>query len=160
MSQPRHARRRTRPLRLLQFTDMHLCPDDTGRVRGVATRQTFGRCLAHARAHHRPVDALLLTGDLVQDDPRAYAVVSALLSPETTPVHCLPGNHDLPQDIPRLLDQRPFDHSPVLRYGKWTLLQLDSSVRGQHQGIRPRHRLEQSPAEVERDDRVLLAGKD
>lgn len=126
--------RRGAPLRLLQFTDMHLCADATARVRGVATRATFERCLAHARAHHQPADALLLTGDLVQDDATAYRVVSELLAIEPAAVHCVPGNHDLPQDMPALLDRRPFDHSPVLRYGDWTLVQLDSSVRGRHQG--------------------------
>ena len=50
-----------RPLRLLQFTDLHLAPEPGGTVRGVATHQSFRRCLDHARRHHYPADALLLT---------------------------------------------------------------------------------------------------
>lgn len=134
MSPTRSPRRRSKPLRLLQFTDMHLTPEESGRVRGVVTRESFERCLAHARRHHAPVDAILLTGDLVQDDARAYLALPALFTARSVPVHCLPGNHDLPQEMESLLARRPFDLSPVLRYGPWTLIQLDSSVAGQHRG--------------------------
>jgi Icc protein len=128
MTRPRSHRRRAKPLRLLQFTDMHLCADRSARVKGMATTEAFARCLEHARAHHSPVDAILLTGDLVQDDSRAYLELATLMAPEASPVHCLPGNHDLPTEMEALLGQPPFDVSPLLRYGDWTLVQLDSSV--------------------------------
>jgi Icc protein len=100
----------------------------------VETTATFARCLQHARAHHSPVDAILLTGDLVQDDSRAYLELAALMAPEAGPVHCLPGNHDLPAEMEALLGRPPFDMAPVLRYGDWTLVQLDSSVSGAAHG--------------------------
>ncbi len=134
MARARSHRRRTKPLRLLQFTDLHLCAEGSGRVKGVETTATFARCLQHARAHHSPVDAILLTGDLVQDDSRAYLELAALMAPEAGPVHCLPGNHDLPAEMEALLGRPPFDMAPVLRYGDWTLVQLDSSVSGAAHG--------------------------
>jgi Icc protein len=134
MSPIRRVRKRSKPLRLLQFTDLHLSPDESGRVRGVATRESFASCLAHARRHHAPVDALLLTGDLVQDDARGYLALQGLLAAGKVPVHCLPGNHDLPREMEALLGRPPFDLSAVLRYGPWTLVQLDSTVAGQHAG--------------------------
>jgi Icc protein len=134
MSRTRSPRRRAKPLRLLQFTDMHLCPDRSGRVKGVDTMESFSRCLEHARSHHWPVDAVLLTGDLVQDDSRAYLELAAIMARETCPVHCVPGNHDLPSEMDALLGQPPFDLSPVLRYGDWTLVHLDSSVPGAAHG--------------------------
>ncbi len=134
MTRARSHRRRTKPLRLLQFTDLHLCAENSGRVKGMETTATFARCLEHARAHHSPVDAILLTGDLVQDDSRAYLELAALMAPEASPVHCLPGNHDLPAEMEALLGRPPFDMAPVLRYGDWTLVQLDSSVSGAAHG--------------------------
>lgn len=132
---PSHARRRrSKPLRLLQFTDLHLAPEESGRVRGIATHETFPRCLAHARRHHSPVDVLLLTGDLVQDDSRGYLALASMLATESVPVHCLPGNHDLPHEMEALLDREPFDLSPVQRYDEWTLILLDSAIPGVHQG--------------------------
>jgi Icc protein len=148
MTRVRRPRRRAKPLRLLQFTDLHLCADETGRVKGTATNESFSRCLAHAREHHSPVDAMLLTGDLVQDDARAYLALAGLMAGESIPVHCLPGNHDLAGEMDALLGRPPFDLSPVLRYGDWTLVQLDSSVAGAAHG-------ELSAASLEFLDEVL-----
>jgi len=121
-------------VRLIQFTDLHLSPEQSGRVRGVDTRDSFRRCLAHARRHAAPADALLLTGDLAQDDVRSYHALVEILAGETTPVHCLPGNHDLPEQMARVLGMAPFDLSPVLRYGDWTIVLLDSAIPGIHHG--------------------------
>lgn len=121
-------------MRLIQFTDLHLSPEQSGRVRGVDTRDSFRRCLAHARRHAAPADAFLLTGDLAQDDARSYHALVEILEGETTPVHCLPGNHDLPDQMARVLAAAPFDLSPVLRYGGWTIVLLDSAIPGTHHG--------------------------
>ena len=133
---------RSQPLRLLQFTDLHLAPGPDGTVRGVATQRSFHRCLEHARHHDYPVDALLLTGDLVQDDARAYPALAGMLSGEGVPVHCLPGNHDVTGEMGHALGARPFDLSPVARYGPWTLLLLDSATPGVHEGTLSREALE------------------
>lgn len=129
------------PLRLLQFTDLHLAPEPGDTVRGVATQRSFLRCLDHARRHHYPVDALLLTGDLVQDDGDTYEVLAGMLAEETVPVHCLPGNHDVTSRMGGPLARAPFDLSPVARYGPWTLLLLDSATPGVHAGALPREAL-------------------
>jgi len=121
-------------VRLIQFTDLHLSPEESGRVRGVDTRGSFRRCLAHARRHAGPADAFLLTGDLAQDDERSYHALVEILAGETTPVHCLPGNHDLPDQMARALAAAPFDLSPVLRHGDWTIVLLDSAIPGIHHG--------------------------
>ena len=122
------------PLRLLQFTDLHLTAEADGTVRGVATQDSFRRCLDHARRNHYPADALLLTGDLVQDDARAYRVLAGLLAGESVPVHCIPGNHDVTGEMPGPLGEAPFDLSPVVQYGPWILLLLDSATPGVHAG--------------------------
>lgn len=135
MSAPRRPRkRRNKPLRLLQFTDPHVSGDDGGRVRGMDTLASLGACVDHARRHHAPVDAVLLTGDLVQDDARGYLRLAPLFARGRTPVHCLPGNHDLPAEMADLLSRRPFAVDPVVRCDEWTLLLLDSSVAGAGHG--------------------------
>jgi Icc protein len=65
-------------VRLLQFTDTHLVAQVDGTLRGVVTRDSLQSVLRHARTHHWNTDALLLTGDLVNDDPGGYAVVREL----------------------------------------------------------------------------------
>lgn len=133
-SASRTRRRRSKPVRLLQFTDLHLTAEEDGRVKGVATLDSFARCLDHARAHHYPVDGILLTGDLVQDDPRGYLHLARVLAREDVPVHCLPGNHDLPGEMEGLLAREPFSLLPVVRNGHWSLVQLDSTVDGAAHG--------------------------
>lgn len=124
----RPRKRRNKPLRLLQFTDTHVSGDEDGRVRGIDTLASLRDCLDHARRHHFPVDAVLLTGDLVQDDPRGYLRLASAFSGLDVPVHCVPGNHDLPAEMEALLGNPPFSLEPVVRRDEWTLLLLDSSV--------------------------------
>lgn len=128
-------------VRLLQFTDLHLRGAAHERLRGVDTHATFSRCLTHALATLPPPDALLLTGDLVQDDPQGYCRLAAALVPSAVPVHCLWGNHDLPADAARLLPVPPFDLAGETRLGAWTILFLDTAVPGAHHGLLGRERL-------------------
>ncbi len=121
-------------MRVLQFTDPHLAGSPDMRVRGVATAATLARCIAHAKRRHPQPDAVLLTGDLVHDDPRGYAALRAAFADAGAPVHCLPGNHDHPPDVAANLDGPPFVHDFARRYGNWLFVMLDSTVAGEHGG--------------------------
>jgi Icc protein len=121
-------------LLVLQFTDPHLTGSPDMRVRGVATSATLARCVAHARRRHARPDVVLLTGDLVHDDPAGYAALAARFRDAGAPVHCLPGNHDDPADVRRALAGAPFVHEFATRHGNWVIVMLDSTVRGEHGG--------------------------
>jgi len=121
-------------VRLLQFTDMHLPGAPDGQVRGVRPDRTLARCLAHARARHPTPAALLLTGDLVQDDAAAYPRLRAAFAGAGVPVHCLPGNHDDPAGLRRELAGAPFTHDFASRYDHWLVVLLDTSVPGRVDG--------------------------
>ncbi|HKB48640.1 MAG TPA: metallophosphoesterase, partial [Ktedonobacterales bacterium] len=90
-------------VRLTHFTDPHLYGDENESLRGVATLPALTAALAHARARDWPPDALLVTGDLVQDDPAGYPHFCRLFGALGLPVLCLPGNHDEPQAMQREL---------------------------------------------------------
>jgi Icc protein len=122
-------------LLVLQFTDPHLTGSPDMQVRGVATAATFARCVAHARRRHPRPGAVLLTGDLVHDDPTGYAALAALIRDAGAPVHCLPGNHDDPADLRHALAGAPFTHDFSTRYGDWVIVMLDSTLRGEHGGL-------------------------
>lgn len=131
---PASQRRRTKPLRLVHFTDPHLFGDPDGRLRGVETLATLKRCVGHARRHHFPVDALLLTGDLVQDDAHGYGHLPGVFEGLRVPVHTLAGNHDTPREMQLRLASRPFDLSPIVRYRDWVVFMLDTVVPGHEHG--------------------------
>jgi Icc protein len=121
-------------LRLLQFTDTHLTGREDGALRTVATRPALRAVLAHARAFHWNAEALLLTGDLVNDDTAGYAAVRAEFGGLGKPVLCLPGNHDEAAVLSRELAAAPFQVGGHADFGAWRIVMLDSSVPGQAEG--------------------------
>jgi len=80
-------------LRFHQFTDTHLYAAATGAMRGQQTLPSFVSALEHAASFPAPT-ALLLTGDLIHDEPDGYAHLHALLGTSPVPVQLIPGNHD------------------------------------------------------------------
>jgi Predicted phosphohydrolases len=117
-------------VRLVQFTDPHLFGGEDETLRGVRTLPALERTLAHARARDWPPDAVLLTGDLVQDDPGGYAHIGRLFGTLGVPVLCLPGNHDEPRAMRRALSGAPFVLGGHFDLGPWRIVLLDSCVPG------------------------------
>jgi 3',5'-cyclic-AMP phosphodiesterase len=121
-------------IRLLQISDPHLFGRNDGALRGVVTRASLQAVLQHARAHCWDADALLLTGDLVNDDAGGYTTVCELLGNLGKPVWCLPGNHDDLEAMRRELDAEPFQIGGCHDLGAWRVVMLDSCVPGQAHG--------------------------
>ena len=126
--------RRMSELRLIQFTDPHLYADESGALRGVMTLPALRRTLAHAQARDWPADAILVTGDLVQDDPGGYANFVKVFGQLAAPVYCLPGNHDEPVAMRKALSQPPFVLGGFVDMGAWRIVLLDSCVPGAADG--------------------------
>jgi Icc protein len=118
-------------IRLLHITDPHLFGSETDTLRGVATLPGLRRVLAQALGERRRIDAILLTGDLVQDDPAGYAHVRRELAPLGLPVLCIPGNHDDPAAMRRALHGEPFRLGVAHDFGRWRVVQLDTCVPGE-----------------------------
>ncbi len=138
------------PLRLVQFTDLHLYGDAGRRLRGVTTLPAFEAALATARARIAPWSAVLLTGDLVQDDAEGYRHVRRLLGNSSVPVLCICGNHDEPGPMRATLGSAPFQVDGIAEFGPWLVVMLDSFLPGAASG-----RL--SDAELARLDAALAA---
>ena len=117
-------------LRLTHFTDPHLYGSETEQLRGVATLPALEATLAHAKQRDWPPDAVLVTGDLVQDDPAGYPHFRRVFSALGLPVLCLPGNHDEPRAMRRALAGEPFVVGGHVDLGLWRVVLLDSSVAG------------------------------
>ena len=113
-------------MRLLQFTDTHLLTDPRGRVRGVTTLLSLQACVAHARRRHLPADVILVTGDLVQDEPVGYGALELALDDLAAPVLLIPGNHDAPEEMRRRLGHPPFQVGGAFESGRWALVLLDT----------------------------------
>ena len=111
-------------IRLIQFTDTHLFGDTTASLRGVACLPALRAAMADAQSRTREVDAVLITGDLVQDDPAGYPLVREAFGRSKVPVLCLAGNHDLPDQMRSELADAPFQVGGELELGRWIVIAL------------------------------------
>ncbi len=112
--------------RLVQFTDTHLLADPQGVMRGVRSLPSLEACIADARRRFLPADAILVTGDLVQDEPEGYGFLELALAPLGAPVLLIPGNHDLPDELHRRLSHPPFQIGGSFALGSWVIVLLDT----------------------------------
>lgn len=123
-------------MRLLQFTDTHLHSDPQWRSHGVDTRTSLEQVLAvaAARTTERPIDGIILSGDLVNDDPAAYGLLEEYFTLFNVPLYCLPGNHDEARQLQQQLNKPPFQLPGCYDLGAWCLVTLDSSLPGHVEG--------------------------
>jgi Icc protein len=138
-------------VQLLQVTDPHLFGDPATELYGVNTAESLRLTLATALADGPAPDAVLVTGDIGDDmSAEAYASFRGALQVCRAPVFCLPGNHDSPALMTRLLNGDGFQYCASTRLAGWGLVLLDTHVPG-----RPHGRL--AAAELERLDAELRA---
>jgi Icc protein len=118
---------RSASVRLVQFTDTHLLDDPEGILRGARTLPRLQACIAHAQRYFFPADIVAVTGDIVQDDARAYGAVDLLFGALGVPVLLIPGNHDLPDEMHRRFARAPFQVGGEYRTTNgWQILLLES----------------------------------
>lgn len=130
-------------LRLIQFTDPHLYGSESETLRGIATLPALKAALADAQSSAWPPDVLLVTGDIVQDDPGGYVHFRRLFESIGLPVLCIPGNHDEPDAMRRELQRHPFTVGGYADFGHWRIVLLDSCLPGSASGRLSRQRLAQ-----------------
>ncbi len=101
-------------------------------MRGVVTFDTFQAVIEQAMADGRTPDAIVATGDLVQDETQAgYELFKSVLAPLGIPILCIPGNHDDPDIMARVLNTTPFQLNGSYQVNDWSLIMLSSFARGE-----------------------------
>src|ERR1700693_3133616 len=123
-----------RDVRLLQLSDPHLFADPAGKLRGVNTLASLQRVLGEVATRRFNPDAIVCSGDIVNDEPEGYAHFARELSAVGKPVYCVPGNHDDPALLRRALGAPPFQVGGQVDIGAWRIILLDSCVPGRAGG--------------------------
>jgi len=121
-------------VRLLHISDPHLFASPQGALRGIPTLASLRAVLAHALDGGARYDALLVTGDIVHDEPGGYRHFRVVMVETGLPVYCLPGNHDVPAALPLAVAGTPVQVGGHVDLGNWRIVLLDSSVPGQAHG--------------------------
>ncbi|MGP3931345.1 phosphodiesterase [Nonomuraea sp. KM88] len=117
-------------LLLAQISDLHL--DGTDRALRRATR-----VMNYLRALPRPVDAVLVTGDIADHGEEAEYEQAAQVLPAPFPVLTCPGNHDARPAYRKALLRQPPDPGPVNEVhhiGGTAILMCDSTIPGRNEG--------------------------
>ena len=128
---------------LLQLTDTHLHAALDSQMHGVTTQESFLAVLKHARDDPRwPPDAIVVTGDIVQDESRAgYQRFRETLEAFGLPVFCIPGNHDHPALMKELLTTPPFQLCGDVKLGEWRVVLISTFHDGDAAGALGHDRL-------------------
>jgi Icc protein len=129
-------------LRLLQFSDPHLYANPLATLRGINTLTSLERTLAYARGHIAAADALLVSGDIVNDEPDGYTHFRRVFSAFGKRVLCIPGNHDDGARLRAALSGTPFQVGGHADLGAWRLVLLDTCKPGEAAGHLNQHELE------------------
>jgi Icc protein len=144
-------------VRLLQFTDPHLFEDPHGILRGVESLGSLRSVLVHAAARLSSIDAVLCTGDVVNDDAGGYAHFAREFGALGKPVYCVPGNHDDAALMRRALSKPPFQVGGYVDLGvAWRLVLVDSCVTGKAGGRISRHELRALDSALSGTDRYAM----
>jgi Icc protein len=123
-----------RDVRLVQISDPHLRADPAGTLRGTASLASLDHVLSHALGTRPGTDAVLCSGDIVNDEPAGYAHFVRALAPYGRPVYCVPGNHDDPAQMRAALDWPGFQVGGHVDLGAWRIVLVDSCVPGRAAG--------------------------
>jgi len=120
---------------LLQITDTHIFADENDTFDDVDTQASLNEVLDLARENNWPVDTILATGDLVHDARTiAYERLLEVFTSVEKPVFCLPGNHDSPDLMHKLLNINNVHTSKSIELGAWVIIMLDSFLLNTHAG--------------------------
>lgn len=131
-------------IKLLQITDPHLFKDEKAELLGINTQASFSQVLKEIQQEGKEFDAILTTGDLVQDSSNeGYRRFVEMVRPFNKPVFWIPGNHDFQPKMVEHLNQAPMNSAKHLLLGEhWQALLLDSQVYGVPHGQLSQHQLE------------------
>jgi Icc protein len=121
--------------KLIQFTDCHLYADPDTDHKGVQPGRTLEHVCRHIAERHADAAALLLTGDLSQDEsPASYEwLTSTIRRCFTAQAYAIPGNHDRPEYMQAIFGD-DIKLAPGIVLDHWQIHLLDSSVAGKTSG--------------------------
>ncbi|HKI61202.1 MAG TPA: metallophosphoesterase [Mariprofundaceae bacterium] len=138
---------------LLHITDTHLYGDKHRLLKGISTHASCAAVSAHARALFPHAEAIILGGDMSQDESEAsYMHLRELLCPwQKTPFMLTPGNHANLEGVQKKLIPSLagisgyYEH---LHSRNWHIIALNSHAPGKVAGLL-------AVAELERLDELL-----
>ena len=118
----------------MQMTDTHISTVEDDTLGGVNTTGTLLDVITAVK-RHGDLELALLTGDLAETpDEGTYNKLARLLQQVELPVYCLPGNHDDPELMQRLLNTANVSTANFITCGNWSIILLNTHEPGKEGG--------------------------
>jgi Icc protein len=113
---------------LVQITDPHLHATNEGTLLGMNTENSLKLIVDRVQSEVTDIDLILATGDIAQDSSvQAYKNFLSLLSPLSSPMRWIPGNHDSRANMAEA--GKGLNHAEsIVELGDWVVVLLDSIV--------------------------------
>jgi len=113
-------------LKIVQITDTHILATENHLLHGIDTSETLRAVIAKINQTESP-DIILLTGDLVEElGEKAYYNLLSMLIELKAPVYCIPGNHDDPNIMDKIMNHKNVNSCKLLQGNDWRLVLLDT----------------------------------
>nr|CAA6829583.1 MAG: 3',5'-cyclic-nucleotide phosphodiesterase (EC [uncultured Thiotrichaceae bacterium] len=128
-------------VKLLQITDTHCYAADDSRLEWsdleLYPNKSLIRVLDHLTQLSGDYDALIISGDLVQEETVAtYQRLHGILNDFPLPVYILPGNHDVPELMRSELSAQSerIHYVTHTAFGRWHAVFVDTHLTGHPEG--------------------------
>ncbi|TVS11001.1 MAG: hypothetical protein EA419_09295 [Wenzhouxiangella sp.] len=122
-----------RPFTLLQLSDSHLSADPAAAYRGQNADATLSSLLPACRL--LAPDGVVLSGDVAEDgSTAAYERAGQMLNDLAPRTAWIPGNHDDRAAMAPVFDRLGYQAGPLLEWGGWQIVLLDSAVPNRPEG--------------------------
>jgi Icc protein len=125
----------TKPIRIMQISDIHLCANTTRELLGVNTDESFRAVLdLIAQAKHKP-DLFILSGDLSQDgSAESYIKLADLMKKFDISAYYLNGNHDNQIVLDEIYPRETIVNDKQIVMPDWQVILLNSQMPGKVPG--------------------------
>lgn len=141
------------PFTLLQLSDCHLSADPAAEYRGQNADANLLSLLPACRL--LAPDAVVLSGDVAEDgSTEAYRRAAQMIDGLAPRTAWIPGNHDERSGMAEVFDGAGYQAGPILDWGGWRIVLLDSAVPNRPEGRLDETRL--APLEDLSSDRPTL----
>ncbi len=121
----------------VHVTDSHLLNHAEEVFHQLNTKESLEKVLASSLARYPCIDFFLFTGDISQTGTvESYILFKSLIRVYDRPVYCVPGNHDTPELLQRIIPDSPDSSINIIELGKFTLVLINSWAGAEeHHGI-------------------------
>jgi len=131
-------------LNIIHITDTHILDRAVDQLHGIQTQKTLAKVLLNCRAQYPETDLIVLTGDVSQTGTYdSYSVFEATIHNLKQSIYCVPGNHDTPALLKKVVTHCPVDSANVFDMGPFLLILLNSWVESEEHGALTEHCINQ-----------------